>query len=161
MEENKYKYDLASAVAGAGFGAVVVGAVVAAGAVVVVGGAVAGGAVAGDAVVGPRNIVIGGIASLTLYSAMVLASGIGYNRGIETKLVPFSVEQDQGIVIQRGDDSQIPYVLKDGAYVLFEDLSRKDLSSKIEEGQKTTTGLNLDYQSRIWAILESVKDKQK
>src|SRR3989344_5582852 len=151
MEENKYRYDLASAVAGAGFGAVVGGAVV--------GGAVAG-AVAGDAVVGPRNIVIGGIASLTLYSAMVLASGIGYNRGIETKLVPFSVEQDQGIVIQRGDDSQIPYVLKDGAYVLFEDLSRKDLSSKIEEGQKTTTGLNLDYQSRRWAILESVKDKK-
>ena len=165
MEENKYRYDLASAVTGATIGAtfgVVTGGLV--GATVGVGFAVAGvagvvaGAVAAGAVADtrPRNCVIGGITSLAVYSAMALSSEIGYDRGIETRLTPFSVEQDQGIVVQRGDGSQIPYVLKDGAYVLLDDLSSKELGSKVEESQKTVNNLEGNYQARRNAILESI-----
>jgi|SRR3989344_3642890 len=160
MEENKYRYDLASAVTGATIGAtfgVVTGGLV--GATVGVGFAVAGvaGVVAGAAAdTRPRNCVIGGITSLAVYSAMALSSEIGYDRGIETRLTPFSVEQDQGIVVQRGDGSQIPYVLKDGAYVLLDDLSSKELGSKVEESQKTVNNLEGNYQARRNAILESI-----
>ena len=169
MEENKQRYDLAST----GFGAfvgVVIGTTAAvaagvAGASVAGAAAVAAGVAAGGVVVRsnpkPRNFIMGGITSLVFYSAILLASEIGYSKGIETKLIPFSVEQDQGIVVQRRDGSQIPYILKDGAYVPFEDLSRGDLSSKIEEGQKTVTGLEGIYQARRNAILESIKDKQR
>jgi hypothetical protein len=176
MGENKYRYNLVSAVAGTaigvGAGAVAAGTAIGAGAGVVgaigagVVGAIGAGAVAATIVTRtedfmPRNCIIGGISSLVLYSAMVLASEIGHGRGVETKLVPFSVGPDQGIVIQRGDGSQRLYVLNGETYVLFDDLSRKDLSSKLKEGQKIRDDLEGNYRDRRNAILESIKGEQK
>src|SRR3989344_7054909 len=118
IREDTYKSDLRSAALGAFSGAGVyfsgVGTIL--GAVGAVGvGAFGAGALGGK----PRHLVIGGLSSLFGYGAMTLGSLIGYNQGAEEILVPFSVGDDAGVVVQRGDGSQAPYVIDKGKYILF------------------------------------------
>ena len=161
MEEDNYKYDLRSAAVGAGLGGffsgVSVGSVVGAVSVVAVIGAAAGGAVGGK----PRHLVIGGLSSLFGYGAMTLGSLIGYNQGAEEILVPFSVGDDAGVVVQRGDGSQAPYVRTEGDYVLFDKVLERDLSSKVEESERTVDSLRGDYNARKEAILNSIADDKQ
>src|SRR3989338_3264682 len=164
MEEDNYKGDLRSAAVGAGLGAFFSGISVGA----IVGGAVGAGlgATAFGAIVGGvggkgKNFVIGGLTSLLVYSAMTFASVTGYNRGVETRLTPFSVGEDQGVVVRRGDDSERPYVFRDGKYVLFDDESKKSLDSKVKEDQEGVDGLKRAYENKRNAILESIRDTPK
>ena len=164
MEENKRRYDLVSAGFGAFAGAATLVVAGAGSSIGSVGGAFVGAFGGGffiDALLKPRNFVIGGIASLVTYVGLSLASADSYSRGIERLVSPFSAGGDQGIVIQRGDGSQIPYLLLDGKYVLFDDESNKSLDSKIAEGQKIVDGLKENYDARRNAILESIKNAQK
>jgi len=167
MEEDNYKYDLRSFVSGAAAGVVVGGFAIAGGvaAAGVAAGAI-GGAVAGAAGVAigsnkPRHFMIGGLTSLFVYIVANLASAIGYNQGVETRLAPFSVGEDQGVVVRRGDDSERPYVFRDGKYVLFDDESKKSLDSKVKEDQEGVDGLKRAYENKRNAILESIRDTPK
>src|SRR3989344_482906 len=145
MEEDNYKYDLRSFVSGAAAGVVVGGFAIA-------GGVAAAGVAAGAVGVAigsnkPRHFMIGGLTSLFVYIVANLASAIGYNQGVETRLAPFSVGEDQGVVVRRGDDSERPYVFCDGKYVLFDDESKKSLDSKVKEDQEGVDGLKRAYEN--------------
>ena len=154
--EDTYKHDLRSAAIGATggfFGALgTIAGLFGAGALGVV-GAFGAGALGGK----PRHLVIGGLSSLFGYGAMTLGSLIGYNQGAEEILVPFSVGDDAGVVVQRGDGSQAPYVIDKGKYILFDKVLERDLSSKVEESDR----LRGDYNARREAILNSIADDKQ
>ena len=161
-----YKSDLRSVALGAGIGAIfsvasVVGVTDVVTVIASTVSAPAFGAIVGGVGGKGKNFVIGGLTSLLVYSAMTFASVTGYNRGVETRLTPFSVGEDQGVVVRRGDDSERPYVFRDGKYVLFDDESKKSLDSKVKEDQEGVDGLKRAYENKRNAILESIKSTEK
>src|SRR3989344_2692587 len=115
-QENKYKNELASVVAGSLVGAVlgVADDVVAAVAGIVATGIVATGIVAGIGVVAnedlkkPRHLIIGGLAGLAMYGAVTFGGYVRHNSAKDEALIPFQTEIDRGVIVERYDGTQSP-----------------------------------------------------
>ena len=162
-QENKYKNELASVVAGSLVGAVlgVADDVVAAVAGIVATGIVAGiGVVANEDLKKPRHLIIGGLAGLAMYGAVTFGGYVRHNSAKDEALIPFQTEIDRGVIVERYDGTQSPYIFDaSGNYVHMKNLKNKDLSSLTQSNLSELERLKSDYEKREFQIYETVKEK--
>ena len=153
IQPDKYKYDLRSATTGAIVGAAVVGA---AGTGT---GTVVGAAIFGDADPKPRHYIIGALASLAISSVYFFGAFSGYNHGKEAEVTPFQTETDRGVVVERNDGTQIPYVIDaSGNYILFRNARESALISTSETSDAELRKIESEYRTRESQIFDSIKD---
>lgn len=152
IKSDKYRYDLASAVAGATVGAVAIAGV--------------GTATFFKEDYHLRHAAIGGLSALTVYGACVGGSLIGSAQNRERALIPFETQIDRGIIIERMNGTGVPYVEvrgEDGSlkYVLFNELRNKALNSRLEENTSGLKNISADYAARISEIYKTTTPKSE
>jgi len=106
-----------------------------------------------------RNVIAGATFSLFSNGAVSL----GYYPGLENTLTPFQTENDRGVLVERNNRTQIPYVFNEDGSVLvpFDRVKRRELSDLYEERNVLYDSQLEALESRQQATYDSIKPKKE